>query len=303
MMRFWFAFWCAGSVANNIFTKNALKICPYPFTLCLIGLLVQTLAARISMSSSSNNKFLDKNVLGYDTIVPISISVASSFLFHRIALMYGSVGLTITVKSISTVFVALLSYRYLGETLSIRSMISLLLIVLGIVVASSADVKFNIVCVLSALMSAFCVSTKVILNKFALNRMERVVKENSTANLKKKMYFETMFVASILVLPVCVFFEYDAILHIQKNQDVLSSVLLSGSGLAWMEFGSYGLIALVTPVTHAVCNGLRSLVVIVAGVLYFQTPMPLQKTLGIGIVLSGALLYSVSKASRKEKKS
>jgi solute carrier family 35, member E1 len=275
------AFWCAGSVANNILTKRALRICPYPFTLCLVGLLVQTIAARVSMGGEKRTSLFE-----WRTVLPISISVASSFLFHRVALMYGSVGLTITVKSMSTVFVALLSRRYLGETLSISSTIALVLIVLGIVVASVSDVKFNWICFLAAAMSGLSVSLKVILNKLALNRI---------TSSKKEMYYNTMFVASVLVLPVCLFLEHDAVLHIKGSSDAATSVLLSGSGLAWMEIGSYVLIALVTPVTHAVCNGIRSLVVIVAGALYFQTPMPPQKILGVGIVLCGSLLYSLSK--------
>eukprot|EP00938_MAST-03A_sp_MAST-3A-sp1_P003255 g3255.t1 len=283
------AFWCAGSVANNILTKRALSICPYPFTLCLVGLLVQTIAARLSLGKKTSSSFQMR------TTLPISIAVASSFLFHRIALMYGSVGLTITVKSMSTVFVALLSRRFLGETLSLSASVALGLIVIGIIVASSSDVKFNWICCLAASISGLSVSLKVVLNKIALNRIECS---------KNEMYYNTMSIASLLVLPVCILMEKDAASHIQNSQDAAMSVLLSGSGLAWMEIGSYALIALVTPVTHAVCNGIRSLVVIVAGVIYFKTPMPPQKMLGVGIVLFGSLLYSISKAvlSKTKKK-
>jgi len=37
-------FWFAGSIANNMWTKLAMKAFPYPLTVAYVGLLVQFLA-------------------------------------------------------------------------------------------------------------------------------------------------------------------------------------------------------------------------------------------------------------------
>ena len=73
--------------------------------------------------------------------------------------------------------------------------------------------------------------------------------------------------------------------------------LISSLRLCSPQVGSYVFLGLVSPVSHAVCNALRSLVVIIAGTVYFGTPMTPQKAFGIALVVSGGLLYAYVKST------
>eukprot|EP00940_MAST-03C_sp_MAST-3C-sp2_P000636 g636.t1 len=296
------SFWMMGSVANNILTKAALRVFPFPFTLCLVGLLVQTVvgAARQFLCARRREgaKFVAREPSVRD-IFPAALCVTSAFVFHRVALKYGSVALTITVKSTSTVFVAALSRLVFKETLSSGSVFALVLIVSGVCIASVADAAFEWTCFFAALSSGLSVSAKVIINKLLLVKFK--------ACDPGSIYLRTMLLASFLIVPICILFEGSELKKQYGNAhqnlgDAATAALAalsSGAGLAWMEAGSFILLNMVTPVSHAVFNGMRSLAIIAASTLYFGTPMPLRKVFGVGVVISGCVLYALGKAKVK----
>lgn len=188
-----------------------------------------------------------------------------------------------------------------NEKIAFAEIFALALIVCGIVMSSLADTSFDWICLGAGLTSGLSVSAKVVLNKRLLNRWRQDRKGEDDS---KMVYLCTMFVSSLLVLPVCVAVEGASIRrHLSvdaasSRSEVVLVMLLSGIGLAWMEIASYLLLRIVTPVVHAVCGGLRSLSVVVAGSLYFGTSMPMQKTVGIVLVVAGVLAYSTSKRRR-----
>ncbi|KAI7739559.1 hypothetical protein M8C21_014563 [Ambrosia artemisiifolia] len=55
---------------------------------------------------------------------------------------------------------------------------------------------------------------------------------------------------------------------------------------------SYMILAMVSPVTHAVGNCVKRVVVIVSSVIFFQTPVSPINSLGTGLALAGVFLYS-----------
>ena len=291
-------------MTNNVLTKNALQLFPFPFTICLIGLIVQTVLARtrIRMSDSAG-----KDSPSYAAVFPNAVAVTCSFVFHRIALMNGSVGLTITAKSMSTVFVALQSAFLFGESLSTRSRLGILCVVGGVALSSATDGTFRWVCFVSALLSGLSVSIKVVLNK-------RTLLHFGSRCDPRMIYFRTISLATALTTPICLAFEGRAVLvhanSVLGDSDLttlytlLGPLLLSGFGLAWMEMASFSVVRLVTPTTHAVCNGARSLSIILFSIMYYRTPTSMQRFLGIFFAVAGCFLYATDfnqKKKRKEK--
>uniref|UniRef100_A0A0E0BXT2 Sugar phosphate transporter domain-containing protein n=1 Tax=Oryza meridionalis TaxID=40149 RepID=A0A0E0BXT2_9ORYZ len=61
---------------------------------------------------------------------------------------------------------------------------------------------------------------------------------------------------------------------------------------------SYLILARVSPVTHSVANCVKRVVVIVASVLFFRTPISPVNALGTGVALGGVFLYSRLKRTK-----
>ena len=64
---------------------------------------------------------------------------------------------------------------------------------------------------------------------------------------------------------------------------------------------SYMILQRVTPVTHAVGNCVKRVVVIVASVIAFNTPVSMQNAMGTALALAGVFLYSQVKRSADKK--
>ena len=58
----------------------------------------------------------------------------------------------------------------------------------------------------------------------------------------------------------------------------------------------------VNPVTHAVGNTIKRVVIIVASVIAFKTPMSTGSIIGSSVAIAGTLMYSLAMNAAKEKK-
>ncbi len=59
---------------------------------------------------------------------------------------------------------------------------------------------------------------------------------------------------------------------------------------------------MIHPVTHAVTNAMKRVVVIVASVVVFHTDLSVQAIVGSGIAIAGTLVYSLMQSGYKDRK-
>jgi len=69
----------------------------------------------------------------------------------------------------------------------------------------------------------------------------------------------------------------------------------------WGRYNEVAFLALseVAPVTHAVGNTIKRVVIILASVIVFQNPLSFLGAMGSAIAIAGTLLYSIVKAKYK----
>merc|ERR1712127_287526 len=80
------------------------------------------------------------------------------------------------------------------------------------------------------------------------------------------------------------------------------STLIALSGATYYLYNEVAFLALgkVNPVTHAVGNTIKRVVIIVASVIAFKTPMSTGSIIGSTIAILGTLLYSLAMNSVKK---
>merc|ERR550537_2061610 len=83
-----------------------------------------------------------------------------------------------------------------------------------------------------------------------------------------------------------------------------TSAILSASVATGLYFYTYNEIAMlalnnVHPVTHAVANTIKRVVILLACVVVFRTPMTPLCTAGSAIAIAGGYLYSLAKGREK----
>merc|ERR1712228_828432 len=81
------------------------------------------------------------------------------------------------------------------------------------------------------------------------------------------------------------------------------ATLLGLGGATYYAYNEVAFLALgkVNPVTHAVGNTIKRVVIIVASVIAFKTPMSTGSIIGSSIAIAGTLLYSLAMNAFKAK--
>ena len=93
--------WYLFSIANNVFTKEALKIFPFPVVLCAASVGIQAVGENIiSWKSKKDDKYdhIDRQIVSSWLLFPLSLAMAGGPLAHRVALSKGPVALVLTVS-------------------------------------------------------------------------------------------------------------------------------------------------------------------------------------------------------------
>jgi len=300
------ALWFAGSIANNITTKGAMGVFPFPLSVAYVGLLWQVgagfLQRALGLGTSSGKDSKVRPSLRI--LLLISIGSLGNFVFHRVALKNSSVSFTHTAKSSSTVFVALLSLTWLKEELDSKSWGCIALLIAGISIATSTELQFSSSGFLAAIASAAAQAVQVVGSKVLLKQ----------GHDKAQIYYESNLYAVGIFLPVWLLLEGPAVLQYVQEQETgtalaaVAPVVISGFALYWQEVCGFWFLTLVGPVSHAMGNGMRSLVVIAIGAWYFQTPvhseglMRLLNGGGVVIAVFSIMLHGWLKSQKIEKK-
>eukprot|EP00658_Telonema_sp_P-2_P050728 TRINITY_DN3875_c0_g1_i1.p1 TRINITY_DN3875_c0_g1~~TRINITY_DN3875_c0_g1_i1.p1 ORF type:complete len:293 (+),score=64.61 TRINITY_DN3875_c0_g1_i1:137-1015(+) len=284
-------FWFSGAVANNLATKHALRQTPLPLLVCTVGMLVQiaiTQGVRTRSQGGIPGCLLVSPCgwLPRSTVVVLSVATAAAFICHRLALSFGSVSFTITVKSCNVAITALIAAIRDPSLFSGIRPIAVMLVVAGIGIAAAAESPFPASCLLAALGSGLAVSLKTAIAK-------PVLKKASPAQ-RVELYGDSMLGAVLVTLPACLLLEAPAILEFWPKMSIerVAEVVISGGCLWWMEYGCYVYLARVSTVSHGIANGLCSLCVIVCGSLAAGSWPTVQQMAGVGTTSLGVALYN-----------
>ncbi|KAK3410207.1 hypothetical protein EUGRSUZ_J02222 [Eucalyptus grandis] len=167
----------------------------------------------------------------------------------------------------------------------------------GVALASFSETSFNWIGFSSAMASNLTNQSRNIFSKkFMVNKEETL----DNINL-----FSVMTIMSFMFLaPTAIFMEgfkfTPSYLQSAASQGLNIKELCVRSLLAGFCFHSYqqvsyGILEMVSPVTHSVGNCAKRVVVIISSVIFFQTPISPINSLGTALALAGVFLYSNAK--------
>jgi solute carrier family 35 protein E1 len=293
----YFSAWYFLNTANNIFNKKALTAIPLPWT-----------AATVALASGIPYVFFlwgtglrPTPKLSLSHIKNLSGVCAAHLCAHvggTIAIGAGAVSFIQIVKASEPVVSCILSASLLGQVYSLPVYLTLLPIVGGVALSSFTELSFTWLAFGSAMLSNVAGSFRAIMAKKAMNKPQG---ENmSDANL----YAVLTIMSFLLLLPISLMIETPAKIAATwsaanaagiGNGYILSNLL--SAGFCYYLYNETAFLALgrVTPVTHAVANTVKRIVIILVSVGIFSTKMTPLGMVGSGIAVFGAFLYALAK--------
>ncbi|KAL7614663.1 hypothetical protein Lser_V15G07773 [Lactuca serriola] len=291
-----FGVWYLLNIYFNIFNKQVLKVFPYPMTVTTFQFGCGTVMILImwALKLHPRPKIYKSQIV---PVVMLAVAHTMGNLLTNISLGRVAVSFTHTIKAMEPFFTVLFSALLLSERPTLWVVSSLVPIVGGVALASFTESSFNWIGFGSAMASNVTNQSRNVLSKKFMVR-----KEEALDNIN--LFSVITIISFILLIPFMFLLEgfkfTPEYLQSAASQGVNVRELCVRSVLAGVCFHSYQqvsymILQMVNPVTHAVGNCVKRVVVIVSSVIFFQTPVSPINSLGTGLALAGVFLYSRAK--------
>jgi solute carrier family 35 protein E1 len=300
----YFALWYLFNIAYNIYNKQALNVLDYPWTIATIQMatgILYFLPLWLLGLRKAPKLSLDE----IKTLIPIALCHTGVHVGAVIALGAGAVSFAHIVKASEPVVTCGLNYLFLKEVLPLPVYLTLLPIIGGVAIASMKELSFTFLALASAMLSNVSSSARGVLSKKTMSGKK--IGENLDA---QNLYAVLTAMSTLILIPLMIGVEgfgmftafSDAVANGGFTKQSLSLLLLMG-GISYYAYNEVAFLALgkVNPVTHAVGNTIKRVVIIVASVVAFKTPMSTGSIIGSSIAIAGTLLYSLAMNASKKK--
>ena len=293
-----FTLWYVLNTGYNIGNKMVLNALPIPWTSATLELFfglpyVGFLWASQLRTAPGLSK---DNVL---KLVPPAFFLACTHVAGVISFGAGAISFTHILKATEPVWSALISAVCFREMLPLPVLATIFPIIGGVGLASLKELSFTQVGFIAGTLSAVTSAAKAIFSKKVLDGKplgKNLTPQNMFAVLTMLGFFMVAPMALAVEGPAQVKLAWAAARKSGYSALHLWS-LLGSSGLLYYLYNEVAFLALseVGPLTHAVTNTVKRVVIILASVLVFKTPITALGSLGSGIAIGGALLYSLAK--------
>jgi solute carrier family 35, member E1 len=301
----YFALWYLFNIAYNIYNKQALNVLDYPWTIATIQMAVGILYfAPLWLLGLRKAPKLNSSEL--KTLVPIALCHTGVHVGAVIAIGAGAVSFAHIVKASEPVVTCGLNALLLGEVLPAPVYATLLPIIGGVAVASMKELSFTWLALGSAMLSNVSSAARGVLSKKTMSGKK--MGENLDA---QNLYAVLTAMSTIMLIPAALAIEgtgffkaFNSVIARGAYTRKSLAMLIGLSGASYYAYNEVAFLALgkVNPVTHAVGNTIKRVVIIVASVIAFKTPMTTGSIVGSSIAIAGTLLYSLAMNASKGKK-
>jgi len=300
----YFALWYLFNIGYNIYNKQALNALAYPWTIATIQMAAGCFYF-VPLWLTGVRKAPKLSTSDLKTLFPIALCHTGVHIGAVIALGAGAVSFAHIVKASEPVVTCALNAVLLGQVLPLPVYLTLLPIIGGVAVASMKELSFTFLALGAAMLSNVSSAARSVLSKKTMSGKE--IGENLDA---QNLYAVLTAMSTVILIPMCLAMEGTALFTAFKSVVAAGqftnkslATLLALSGACYYAYNEVAFLALgkVNPVTHAVGNTIKRVVIIVASVIAFKTPMTTGSIIGSSIAIFGTLLYSLAMNASKKK--
>merc|ERR1719203_542661 len=300
----YFALWYLFNIGYNIYNKQALNVLDYPWTVATIQ-MATGVAYFVPMWILGLRKAPKLSLAEIKTLIPIALCHTGVHVGAVVALGAGAVSFAHIVKASEPVVTCLLNFLFLGEILPSSVYATLLPIIGGVAIASMKELSFTYLALAAAMLSNVSSSARGVLSKKTMSGKK--IGENLNA---QNLYAVLTAMSTVILVPMMLAVEgtgfFPAFKQVVSAGDFTTkslSLLLALGGATYYAYNEVAFLALgkVNPVTHAVGNTIKRVVIIVASVVAFKTPMSTGSIIGSSVAIAGTLLYSLAMNASKKK--
>lgn len=298
----YFGLWYFLNIYYNIYNKNALNQVSMPWTIAFVQMFMGVVYV-VPLWLTGLRKAPVLNMENVKNVSPIAAMHALAHVTAVISLGAGAVSFTHIVKAAEPAFTALFSAIFLKQFFAAPVYLTLIPVMGGVAIASRKENSFSWLSFGCAMAANVCCAMRGILAKVSMGAPKG---ENMNA---ANLYGVLTILATIMLAPIAAVMEgpvakslFDkAVASGASAKDIIYNMVMSG-----LTFYLYNEVAFMTldkvhPVTHAVGNTIKRVVIIGASIIVFKNEVTTQGYIGSAIAIGGVLLYSLAQDYYKGK--
>jgi len=297
------AMWYMLNIGYNIYNKKALIAYPYPWAVALwqmfAGCLVFVPMWLLRIRAAP--KMTVKQMV---TLSPSALGHLATHVGAVIAFFAGAVSFGHIVKASEPVVSCILNGVFLGEVLPAPVYAALLPIIGGVALASASELSFNWLSFGAAMVSNVGSASRGVYSKKMMKGAD--IGENMDAS---NIYAVLTIMASVALIPLAFLLEGPSQMlsgftaaYAKGGNAFLGPFLASGLFYYLYNEVAFQALGELDPVSHAVSNTMKRVVIIIAAIFVFKNPVTPLGMAGSGVAIAGTLLYSLAKEKCGKKK-
>ncbi|WOG84128.1 hypothetical protein DCAR_0103309 [Daucus carota subsp. sativus] len=296
-----FGLWYSFNIYFNIYNKQVLKAFPYPATLTALQFGCGTLMVLImwGFNLHPTPKLKRSQVV---PVLTLGLIHTIGNVLTNISLGKVNVSFTHTIKAMEPFFTVMLSFLFLAQRPTLWVVSSLVPIVGGVALASTTDTSFNWIGFSTAMASNVTNQSRNVLSKMFMIRDKDGLDNINLFSLMTIISFALLVPTAILTEGVRFTPAYLQQYTGLNLKDLLLKAIFTGICFHSYQQISYMILHKVSAVTHAVANCVKRVVLIVASVIFFRTPVSPVNALGTSLALAGVFMYSRAKLIKPKPK-
>jgi solute carrier family 35 protein E1 len=229
-------------------------------------------------------------------LAPAALGHLATHVGAVVAFFAGAVSFGHIVKASEPVVSSMLNFFFLGEVMPWQVYASLLPIIGGVGLASASELSFNWLCFGAAMGSNLGSASRAVYSK-------KVMKGDIGENMDSaNVYAVLTIMATFMLIPIALLIEGPSAMVTGFNaaraaggMSFMWQMILSG--FYYYLYNEVAFLALgkLDPVSHAVCNTMKRVVIIITAIFVFRSPVTPLGIAGSSIAIGGTLIYSLAK--------
>lgn len=288
--------WYLFNIGYNIYNKKALIAYPFPWA-CALWQMAFGLLIFVPMWAFGIRKVPKLTIEQAIRISPSALGHLATHVGAVIAFFAGAVSFGHIVKASEPVVSSFLNFAFMGEVLPWQVYASLLPIIGGVGLASASELSFNWLCFGAAMGSNFGSAARAVYSKKVMSG-GNIGENMDSANV----YAVLTIMATIALIPISFAIEGPTamingfkVAYAAGGMQFLLQMVYSG--FFYYLYNEVAFLALgqLDPVSHAVSNTMKRVVIIITAIFVFRTPVTPLGVAGSSIAIAGTLLYSLAK--------
>jgi solute carrier family 35 protein E1 len=287
----YFAVWYFFNVAYNIYNKKTLNSVPLPWSIALFQLFAGIPYVMLLWGVGLR----DTPKLSMGQVMELKQVAAGHLGTHIgavISLGAGAVSFTHIVKASEPVVSAVLMAVMMNKVFAWQVYASLIPIVGGVGIASASELSFTWLGFGAAMLSNVSSALRAIWAKKVMGSTKDLSETNLYAVLTIMSFVMLAPVSLLIENPFKVASVWSTALETNTASYLMWNSALSGITYYLYNETAFMALGRVMPVTHAIGNTLKRVVIIVSAVVFFHTEVSLTGWIGCSIAIFGTFLYS-----------